>query len=381
MATQVHDQPFQFQAEPKMVNQNSKIPNENNNVQVQVYDNVMIDSRIYRGNTHSLYFRKKYDPTYVDPKELVKPVKGKRINSKHSNETNENSMLLDEFKTMPLKRGSKHISQAVANGEKRNSKMPLTQDDSSNVSKNILVGKSQKSRKRNFIKTNGNRENKEIWVEENIRMQTDIIENLSNGVQTDQLPPKPIPKLEYKFSYGNDFSIQVIETDLFNFEIEVEPIINVLRSRIISESLTEVNYDEQISTLRNLHLQNQLINENRANELRQVKEKERERVVAEQSLIEIHRTKRKSDLLIHKKLVSKDYAKHLLDCLEAECDSTIFKLSGCINDRYADVRSKYSEFLYSNVMKNLEVFQSCEKLVQSMAGKANSQIIKCHLVN
>jgi hypothetical protein len=97
-----------------------------------------------------------------------------------------------------------------------------------------------------------NRENREIFVEDRDRLQTNFLERMTTGIQTDPIPPKPVPKLDYTFPTGIDKDIQVVEAELFNFELEVQPTVHALASRVLNEGLHETQHETDISKLRDM---------------------------------------------------------------------------------------------------------------------------------
>ena len=70
------------------------------------------------------------------------------------------------------------------------------------------------------------------------------------GCQTDlflQRPPSP-PYIPAKI--GVDFATQIEEGDLFDFDMEVQPVLEVLIGKTIEQALVEVIHEEELAEMR-----------------------------------------------------------------------------------------------------------------------------------
>ena len=86
----------------------------------------------------------------------------------------------------------------------------------------------------------------ELYLEE----LSDRVEEVDVDVQTDAFLDRPPSPLFVPAKTGVDIGTQIYEGDLFNFDIEVKPILEVLVGKTIEQSLLEVMEEEELADLR-----------------------------------------------------------------------------------------------------------------------------------
>ncbi|XP_014854483.1 PREDICTED: radial spoke head protein 3 homolog isoform X1 [Poecilia mexicana] len=135
-----------------------------------------------------------------------------------------------------------------------------------------------------------------IQGRQHVVVQTDsFLEELSNIIQvseidcqTDEFLDKPSTPLFVPAKSGVDVETQIEEGDLFDFDLEVQPVLEVLVGKTIEQSLLEVMEEEELACLR---AQQRVFQELRNNELAEVQRleeqerryrEEKERRVAQQ---------------------------------------------------------------------------------------------------
>eukprot|EP00108_Taenia_solium_P002741 TsM_001076100 transcript=TsM_001076100 gene=TsM_001076100 len=79
---------------------------------------------------------------------------------------------------------------------------------------------------------------------------SDVIETDDYGTQTEQFIDRPITPLIEVAKTGIDFAIQTEHWELFDFNIEVVPILEVLLNRTMEQSLMEVMEEEELAEIR-----------------------------------------------------------------------------------------------------------------------------------
>uniref|UniRef100_A0A096LTE8 Radial spoke head 3 n=1 Tax=Poecilia formosa TaxID=48698 RepID=A0A096LTE8_POEFO len=101
-----------------------------------------------------------------------------------------------------------------------------------------------------------------------------FLEELSNIIQvseidcqTDEFLDKPSTPLFVPAKSGVDVETQIEEGDLFDFDLEVQPVLEVLVGKTIEQSLLEVMEEEELACLR---AQQRVFQELRNNELAEV---------------------------------------------------------------------------------------------------------------
>lgn len=78
-----------------------------------------------------------------------------------------------------------------------------------------------------------------------------IVEIDTAEAQTDEFLPEPPPQEYLPQKTGIDASTQVEDGELFNFNVEVEPLLDVLVNKTLEQSLMEVEEEHEIATMQN----------------------------------------------------------------------------------------------------------------------------------
>jgi hypothetical protein len=113
----------------------------------------------------------------------------------------------------------------------------------------------------------------ELYLEE----ITDRVEETEVATQTDAFLDRPPTPLFVPAKTGRDVATQIEEGDLFHFDLEVQPILEVLVGKTVEQALLEVMDEEELATLRQ---QQRVFEENRNAEMvemQRLEEQERRR--------------------------------------------------------------------------------------------------------
>lgn len=86
----------------------------------------------------------------------------------------------------------------------------------------------------------------ELYLEE----LSDRVEEADVDVQTDAFLDRPPSPLFVPAKTGMDVATQILEGDLFDFDIEVKPILEVLVGKTSEQALLEVMEEEELANLR-----------------------------------------------------------------------------------------------------------------------------------
>ncbi|VVC95834.1 unnamed protein product [Leptidea sinapis] len=94
------------------------------------------------------------------------------------------------------------------------------------------------------------------------------------GVQTELFADRPATPVYVPAKTGADASTQIYPGDLFDFDLEVQPILEVLVGKTVEQALAEVAQEEELATLRE--------QQRRYRELRDAELAERQRLAAQE---------------------------------------------------------------------------------------------------
>ncbi|CAF0883114.1 unnamed protein product [Rotaria sp. Silwood1] len=214
---------YTFSSQPKAVQQQQgqrqkfRQPLANPSDETNVYGNLMYDRRVIRGNTYALHTLPAH--AQPDPIEVQRQQEAKR--------------------------------RALARRKAREQIRTRTPDPVHNR-KNIDV-------------------QTELYLEE----LSDRIEEADVDVQTDAFLDRPPSPLFIPQSTGKDISTQIEAGDLFDFDIEVKPIVETLVGKTIEQALIEVAEEEELAEIREQQREYEEIRNAELIELQRLEEQER----------------------------------------------------------------------------------------------------------
>ncbi|XP_069788292.1 radial spoke head protein 3 homolog [Narcine bancroftii] len=111
----------------------------------------------------------------------------------------------------------------------------------------------------------------ELYLEE----LSDRIEEVDVDTQTDAFLDKPPTPLFIPGKSGKDVATQIEEGELFDFDIEVKPMLEVLVGKSIEQALLEVLEEEELANLRALQREFEEIRNAELAEIQRMEERER----------------------------------------------------------------------------------------------------------
>ena len=349
-------QPFTFSANPQKIIFDKRLSHEPNSIMsTSVYKNLMHESSVIRGNTNSLSFHKKYgfeiEKNEQKPKIIVTKISEKVDIQKSQQELSQN-MRLSSFETQSRKNES--VSQRGS----------------------LLKRMSAEVKNRGQNRFGPNRESREVYVDDKIRLETDFLDCVETGIQTDPTPPKKLPNLDYVFKIGTDAEVQVIEAEIFDFELESAPIVFALRSRIIKESYEEVQFEVEIDKLKELKnrtLLNAKAVEFKEEEYFKAEEtKKRKQIKVRDEFIEL----KEGQLDVSRKMITRVFAKKVLGDLDSDVEEYVQKLGGDLDPKFCKLNGELKEDVYRGIAKLQNSRIDFKQVATKMVEGSFSELLK-----
>ncbi|KAL3881695.1 hypothetical protein ACJMK2_028099 [Sinanodonta woodiana] len=188
---------YTFASQPRAVQQRKKYrdplaPQQQQQPQAPQYGNIMYDRRIVRGNTYAQHTL----PAHAQPDPIE------------------------------IQRTQENRRRAIARKRAKEQLRPRSPEP-------------VEGRKHMDVQT-------ELYLEE----LSDRVEEADVEIQTDAFLDRPPSPLFIPAKTGKDETTQILEGDLFHFDVEVKPILEVLVGKTVEQSLLEVMEEEELANLR-----------------------------------------------------------------------------------------------------------------------------------
>ncbi|KAK1805443.1 hypothetical protein P4O66_019759 [Electrophorus voltai] len=148
----------------------------------------------------------------------------------------------------------------------------------------------------------------ELYLEE----LTDHIEDVNVECQTDAFLDKPATPLFIPAKSGKDVATQIEEGELFHFDMEVQPVLEVLVGKTIEQALLEVMEEEELARLRAQQHAFQELRNAELVEVQRLEEQERRRREEKNRRIKQQRAVLEKEKETAEKIAARAFARHYL---------------------------------------------------------------------
>lgn len=187
----------------------------------------------------------------------------------------------------------------------------------------LLRQKKDRARRRHMEFSKQNTQVDPVEGRQHIEVQTDLyLEELLDKVQeedietqTDAFLDRPPSPLFYPAKTGVDVATQIEEGELFDFDIEVQPILEVLVGKTIEQSLLEVIEEEELDTIRTQQQKYQEVRNAEMAEVQRLEEQTRRRREEKERRVKQQREVMQRENEMLEKLAARNFARNYLQDL------------------------------------------------------------------
>jgi hypothetical protein len=205
----------------------------------------------------------------------------------------------------------------------------------------------------------------EIQTEKYLEEVTDIVTECEAYTQTDPFMDRPESPVFLPAKSGVDVAVQV-EEDLFNFDFEVDPILEVLVGKTLEQSMLEVMQEEEMRNIAEAQRQFEQVRNERlsetqrleAEEIRRNEEKDRRKKQERERLQREHQVK--------EKLASRTFSKNFLSNLEGRVFNTLEQQGFFYDVVQREVETNFMPWLIGTVQDLVEEKKKTRQMVDDL---------------
>lgn len=209
-----------------------------------------------------------------------------------------------------------------------------------------------------------------VQTDDYLEELVDQIFEQDSGTQTEAAEELPVPPIFVPRPIGEDMATSIEPGELFDFELAVEPCLEVVVGKALEQALMEVLEEEELGRLREhrLHFQqerNQIIAETQrmeAQSLRHHQEKER-RVQQERERVAAERE-------VARKAAARTAAKHFMSGLQSSVVSSLQAAGHLYDPVQRQVDGVFMPWLLESVASKLALVEHARAEVDDLIGTA-----------
>eukprot|EP00993_Chasmostoma_nieuportense_P002000 NODE_2832_length_1083_cov_7.706067_g2701_i0.p1 GENE.NODE_2832_length_1083_cov_7.706067_g2701_i0~~NODE_2832_length_1083_cov_7.706067_g2701_i0.p1 ORF type:complete len:330 (-),score=129.12 NODE_2832_length_1083_cov_7.706067_g2701_i0:92-1057(-) len=214
----------------------------------------------------------------------------------------------------------------------------------------------------------------EIQTEQYLEELTDKVEENTVDTQTDPMMDRPPTPLFVPFKTGRDTETQIEEGDLFDFDFEVNPVLDTMVGKTLEQAMLEVMQEEELEAMRQQQVEydqrrkEELMETQRleAAERRKFEEKERRKQQEVERLAREKETK--------EKLASRMYAQQFLHNLENRVFARLEDEGWFFDSVEREVETNFFPWLMTRMETEIERRRQARKLMDDLIKAA---VVKC----
>jgi len=297
LAHQTPNDPYGFAAEPRVVKPKTKYREviEEEEEQIQGVANLMWDKRVVRGNT--------YAAIVTTSREATQQLRA----------------------TQPLKR-------------KTNLK-PLETNDMEGMQADVSTPRPVDGRK-----------HCEIQTDENVELLTDKPPEYEKDTQTDFYIDRPVNRLFMPQKTGEDRETQIWDGELFNFDYEVEPILQVLIGKTLENGRMEVLEEEELRVMKDEQKRYDELRYAEMAEAQRMEAEERRKLDESERRKKQHKLKKDQSVTSHQKLISRILAKEFLKNVRHNGFNILGEQGAFQNDFDFEFNNSFLPWIFSDIL-------------------------------
>ncbi|XP_060796662.1 radial spoke head protein 3 homolog [Neoarius graeffei] len=190
----------------------------------------------------------------------------------------------------------------------------------------------------------------ELYLEE----LSDHFENTSVECQTDAFLDKPATPLFIPAKSGKDAATQIEEGELFDFDLEVQPVLQVLVGKTMEQALLEVLEEEELAWLRAQQRAFQELRNAELVEVQRMEEQERRHREEKERRIKQQRLILKKERETAEKIAARTFTQHYLADLIPSVYANLRDHGYFYDPMHRDVETGFLPWLNAEVINTLE---------------------------
>lgn len=185
-------------------------------------------------------------------------------------------------------------------------------------------------------------------------------------IQCDAITPRPVTPLKFRGKTGLDMAVQVDSSELFDFDRDVQPLLDVVIDKTVDQALTEIRNEHVLRTL----LQHKRALEEVADAERQridmMQQKERQRLADKEQLLEQRLIQQRKERALKQKALSIRMAGSFLNNLMEDTLNNLEELSVFRNPMLKDIESNFLPRITRNASNQIDLFRSINRVVDDI---------------
>lgn len=214
----------------------------------------------------------------------------------------------------------------------------------------------------------------DVQTDDYLEELTDRPPERDQETQTDVLMDRPPSPLFMPAKTGVDKDTQIEPGDLFDFDVEVEPILEVLVGKTMEQSMDEVLEEEELNNIRSHKARFEQQRNVELAEVQRLEAEAKRRAAEKERRLAQERLRVQQEEEVMEKVAARGFAKNFLSDLHNSVFEKLIE-SGHFYDPVAqEVEEQFMPWLHSAVQEELKNVGVAQQLIGDMLGDAMKKV-------
>lgn len=222
---------------------------------------------------------------------------------------------------------------------------------------------------------------KQAFTCENVETETDLPPCHDAMTQTEWIIEKKIPDLSMPVYTGVEKETQIYPSDnLFDFDYESEPVVQVLVSRCLEESVIEVCEEEELRTLKERQDLITRETQQQHKEWQDLQSKEQEKHRLHEQFM-LRKRRQKSDMIdVHQHMVSRVYSKRFIEDVSSAAFEILDNMCMFMDEKEKEIKQNFLPWLLDETLKCSKQDRSYTRFIDKLVASVDQECVKVHKV-
>lgn len=213
----------------------------------------------------------------------------------------------------------------------------------------------------------------DVQTEQFLEELTDRPVEVEVDTQTDAFMDQLPAPIFIPMKTGIDVETQIYEGDLFDFDAEVEPILDVLVGKTLEQSMMEVMEEEELANMRAHQEQFEQIRNTELAETQRLEEAEKRRTAEKQRRVEQEKERVRQEQEVTEKVAARTFAKGFLSQLQSQVVQNLSEAGFFYDPLEAEVTNTFLPWLMENMASKLDTLAIARALADDLIADASKR--------
>lgn len=180
-------------------------------------------------------------------------------------------------------------------------------------------------------------------------------------------PPSP---LFIPIKTGRDVATQILAGDLWDFDMEVEPILEVLVGKTLQSAMLELMQEEELDAIRHQQYEFETIRDAELAEVKRLEAEALRKLQEKERRVKQAKQRQEDRQKLNEKLTAKSFAIQLLGDLQLDVFETLEKEGYFYDPIEKEINDLYLPGLFSSLKQSVKLYNIAEKMIENLMNEA-----------